>query len=117
MYPNHTIQELLGPEEAAKWTRLSTPARIPEQAYEMMGRALNEVTDMVQSMDGIDEVPRARLDEELQKLVDDAYPNKNDPSQLVLWNQYFKISKTLTVSLFQRSKKLLLRYFVKLFDF
>lgn len=48
-----------------------------------MGRALNEVIDVVQAMDGIDEVPQARLHEELRKLVDGAYPSKEDPAQLV----------------------------------
>ncbi|KAK1371173.1 hypothetical protein POM88_037265 [Heracleum sosnowskyi] len=103
--PRHTIYELLGYEEAALWTSLSTPARIPEHAYEMMGRALNEVTDMVQAMDGIEEVPRSRLDEELQKLADGAYPSKDDPTQRVLWDQYFKIATNLTASLFGRFKK------------
>ncbi|KAK1384779.1 hypothetical protein POM88_022514 [Heracleum sosnowskyi] len=108
MYPHHTVRELLGPEEAAAWTRLSTPARIPEHAYEMMGRALNEVTDMVQALDGVDEVPRSRLDEELRKLADGAYPNKDDPTQLVFWDQYMKISTNLTASLFARYKKVVI---------
>lgn len=107
MRPRHTIYELLGYEEAALWTSLSTPARIPEHAYEMMGRALNEVTDMVQAMDGIDEVPRSRLDGELQKLADGAYPSKDDPTQRVLWDQYMKIATNLTASLFERFKKVI----------
>ncbi|KAK1392924.1 hypothetical protein POM88_011980 [Heracleum sosnowskyi] len=81
MRPRHTIYELLGYEEAVLWTSLSTPIHIPEHVYEMMGRALNEVTDMVQAMDEIEEVPRCRLDEELQKLADGAYPSKDDPTQ------------------------------------
>ncbi|KAK1364622.1 hypothetical protein POM88_040183 [Heracleum sosnowskyi] len=105
MRPRHTIYELLGYEEAALWTSLSTPAHIPEHAYEMTGRALNEVTDMVQSMDGIEEVPRSHLDEELQKLVDGAYPSKDEPTQRVLWDQYLKIATNLTASLFGRFKK------------
>ncbi|KAL1818615.1 hypothetical protein ACET3Z_013484 [Daucus carota] len=44
MNPNKTVQDVLGHEEAAKWTTLSTPARIPNHAYDMMGRALNEDT-------------------------------------------------------------------------
>ncbi|KAK1368733.1 hypothetical protein POM88_034825 [Heracleum sosnowskyi] len=108
MYPHHTVRELLGPAEAAAWTSLSTPARIPEHAYEMMGRALNEVTDMVQAMDGADEVPRSRLDEELRKLADGAFPSKDDPTQLVFWDQYMKISTNLTASLFERYKKVII---------
>lgn len=52
MYPNHIIQEFLGPNKVVKWTILATLARTPEHAYEMMGMALNEVTDMEQSMMG-----------------------------------------------------------------
>ncbi|KAK1382077.1 hypothetical protein POM88_019812 [Heracleum sosnowskyi] len=108
MYPHHTVRELLGPAEAVAWTNLSTPARIPEHAYEMMGRALNDVTDMVQTMNGVDEVPRSRLDEELRKLADGAYPSKDDPTQLVFWDQYMKIATNLTASLFGRCKKVVI---------
>ncbi|KAK1395535.1 hypothetical protein POM88_005398 [Heracleum sosnowskyi] len=108
MYPHHTVRELLGPAEAVAWTNLSTPARIPEHAYEMMGRALNDVTDMVQTMNGVDEVPRSRLDEELRKLADGAYPSKDDPTQLVFWDQYMKIATNLTASLFERCKKVVI---------
>ncbi|KAK1364866.1 hypothetical protein POM88_040427 [Heracleum sosnowskyi] len=108
MYPHHTVRELLGLAEAAAWTSLSTPTRILEHAYEMMGRALNEVTDMVQAMDGVDEVPRSCLDEELRKLADGAYPSKDDPTQLVFWDQYMKISTNLTASLFERYKKVVI---------
>ncbi|KAK1400179.1 hypothetical protein POM88_010042 [Heracleum sosnowskyi] len=73
----------------------------------MIGRALNEVTDMVQAMDGVDEVPRSRPDEELRKLADGAYPSKDDP-QLVFWDQYMKISTNLTASLFARYKKVVI---------
>ncbi|KAK1401212.1 hypothetical protein POM88_000817 [Heracleum sosnowskyi] len=108
MYPHHTVRELLGPAEAVAWTGLSTPARIPEHAYEMMGRALNDVTDMVQTMDGVDEVPSSGLDEELRKLADGAYPSKDDPTQLVFWDQYMKIAKNLAASLFERCKKVVI---------
>lgn len=105
MHSQHSLQELLGPEEAAIWTNLSTPARIPDHTYEMMGRALNEVTDLVQTMDGIDEIPRSRLNEELKKLGDIAYPSKDDPVQSGLRDQYIKIAASLTTSLFGRLKK------------
>ncbi|KAK1399589.1 hypothetical protein POM88_009452 [Heracleum sosnowskyi] len=70
----------------------------------MMGRALNEVTNMVQAMNGIEEVPRSRLDEELRKMADVAYQNKDDPGQRVLWDQYVKIASSLSASLFERFK-------------
>lgn len=112
MHARHSVQELLGPDDAAAWTNLSTPARIPDHAYDMMKRALNEVTDMVQAMDGINEIPRARLDEELGKLADAAYPSKDDPVQRVLWDQYNKIATNLTASLFKRFKKVIIEVII-----
>ncbi|WOG93889.1 hypothetical protein DCAR_0313177 [Daucus carota subsp. sativus] len=108
MNPNKTVQDVLGPEEAAKWTTLSTPARIPNHAYDMMGRALNEVTDMVQAMDGMNEIPRSRLDDELKKLADGAYPSKDDPVQRLLWDQYIKVAASLACSQFERFKKVII---------
>ncbi|WOG95174.1 hypothetical protein DCAR_0414477 [Daucus carota subsp. sativus] len=108
MNPNKTIHDFLGPEEAAEWTTSSIPARIPNHAYDMMGRALNEVTDMVQAMDGINEITRSHLDEELKKLADGAYPNKDDPVQKVLWGQYIKVAASLASSQFERFKKVII---------
>ena len=108
MNPNKTVQDVLGPEEAAKWTTLSTPARIPNHAYDMMGRALNEVTDMVHTMDGMNEIPRSRLDDELKKLADGAYPSKDDPVQRLLWDQYIKVAASLACSQFERFKKVII---------
>ncbi|KAK1380966.1 hypothetical protein POM88_027710 [Heracleum sosnowskyi] len=49
------------------------------------------------------------LHAQLRKLDDGAYPSKDDPTQLVFWDQYMKISTNLTASLFERYKKVVIK--------
>ncbi|KAK1360830.1 hypothetical protein POM88_045304 [Heracleum sosnowskyi] len=112
MFPRHTLPEILGLDGAAKYTTSQSalsrsPERIPERAYSMIGKVMTEVTNMVEAIEEI-EVTRARLDEEVQKLATRAYPNGEDTTSKILWEEYIRIAAEMTHPLFERYKKVIL---------
>ncbi|KAK1382953.1 hypothetical protein POM88_020688 [Heracleum sosnowskyi] len=113
MFPRHTLPELIGMDEAAKWTTSqSTPACIPERvsesAYSIIGKVLTEVTNMVEALEEI-EVTRTRLDEEVHNLATRAYPNRDDPASKILWEEYIRLAAQMISPLFERYKKVILQ--------
>lgn len=115
MFPRHTLPELIGRDEAAKWTTSqSTSACIPERVLKSaysIGKVMTEVTNMVEALDEI-EVTRARLEKEVQKLATRAYPNKDDPASKILWEEYIRIAAQMTSPLFERYKKVIIEVII-----
>lgn len=116
MFPRHTLPELIGRDEAAKWTTSqSTSACIPERvlksAYSVIGKVMTEVTNMVEALDEI-VVTRVRLEKEVQKLATRAYPNKDDPASKILWEEYIRIVAQMTSPLFERYKKVIIEVII-----
>lgn len=119
MFPRHTVPELLGQDEAAKYkTSRSTlaciPERISESAYSIIGKVMTEVTNMVEAMEEI-EVTRSKLEENVQNLATLAYPNRDDPADpasMILWEEYIRIAAQMTSPLFERYKKVIVEVII-----
>ncbi|WOH03413.1 hypothetical protein DCAR_0622810 [Daucus carota subsp. sativus] len=74
---------LLGKDEAARLNSSqptdSSTTTISKVAYSIIGKVLAEVTTTVRSLDGMDPIPRSRLNEMLEKLATAAFPDRTDP--------------------------------------
>ncbi|KAK1382929.1 hypothetical protein POM88_020664 [Heracleum sosnowskyi] len=92
LFPRSTLSELIGADEAARLnpsqSTQSSQTSIPDNAYSIIRRVLSEVTTAVSSMEGLDQVPRAQLNEVLEKLATKAFPDRVDPIQQSSWDQY-----------------------------
>lgn len=73
-----------------------------------MLRAMSEVTLLVNSMEGMSEVPRSYLDEQLRLLATGAYPDRTDPIQVALWDQYVQLAGDMAVNLLQTYNKVII---------
>ncbi|KAL8102645.1 hypothetical protein AgCh_027242 [Apium graveolens] len=104
MFPRHTLKELVGIDEVSKYTisqssLVCIPERIPKSAYSIIRKVLTDVTNMVEAIEEI-EVTRAKLDEEVQKLVARAYPNRDNVASKILWEEYIQIASYMTSPLY-----------------
>ena len=109
LYPRHTLPELIGSSEAAKWTtsqsNQSSQPTIPDNAYSIIRRVLSEVTNMVRSMKDMIQVPRALLNEKLEDLATAAFPDRTNPLQDSSWNQYMRIASEVIGQVMQNFEK------------
>ncbi|KAL8098958.1 hypothetical protein AgCh_031604 [Apium graveolens] len=113
MFPRHTLTKLVGIDEVSKYTTSQSslvciPKRIPKSAYSIIGKVLTDVTNMVEAIEEI-EVTRAKLDEQVQKLAARAYPNRENLSSKILWEEYIQIASHMTSPLCQRYKKIIVK--------
>lgn len=117
LHSRHTLNEILGADQARALigsniqshiqnsTSQSTP---PEnQTYSIMLRAMREVTVLVNSLDGMTEVPRSYLDEQLRLLATGAYPDRTNPIQAALWDQYVQLAGDMAANLLQTYNKVI----------
>ncbi|XP_074341056.1 uncharacterized protein LOC141678611 [Apium graveolens] len=116
MFPRHTLKELVGIDEVSKYTisqssLVCIPERIPKSAYSIIRKVLTDVTNMVEAIEEI-EVTRAKLDEEVQKLVARAYPNRDNVASKILWEEYIQIASYMTSPLCERYKKIIIEVII-----
>ncbi|KAK1380433.1 hypothetical protein POM88_027177 [Heracleum sosnowskyi] len=111
LFPRSTLSELIGADEAARLnpsqSTQSSQTSIPDNAYSIIRRVLSEVTTAVSSMEGLDQVPRAQLNEVLEKLATKAFPDRADPIQQSSWDQYMRIAGEVIDQVMQNCKKVI----------
>ncbi|KAL8118636.1 hypothetical protein AgCh_016233 [Apium graveolens] len=106
-----SLSGLLGADEAARlMTSQSAQASqtsIPDNAYSLIRRVLSEVTNMVKSLDGMDRVPRAKLNELIEKSATIAFPDNTNPVQQSSWDQYMRIANEIIDQVMQNFEKVI----------
>ncbi|XP_074349436.1 uncharacterized protein LOC141689150 isoform X2 [Apium graveolens] len=80
---------------------------ISDDAYSLIRRVLSEVSVAVKSLEGIDRVARAELNEMIEKLAIAAFPDKTDPVQQASWEQYMRIGTELIDQVMQNFEKVI----------
>ncbi|KAK1355779.1 hypothetical protein POM88_049035 [Heracleum sosnowskyi] len=68
---------------------------------------MSEVTVLLNSMDGMMELPRSYLDKQLQLLATSAYPDMTYPVHATLWDQYVRMAGDMATNLLQTYKKVI----------
>ncbi|KAL8105495.1 hypothetical protein AgCh_029327 [Apium graveolens] len=117
LHSRHTLNEILGANQARALIGSNIQSHIqnntsqsapPEnQTYSIMLRAMREMTVLVNSMDGMTEVPRSYLDEQLRLLATGAYPYRTNPIQAALWDQYVQLAGDMAANLLQTYNKVI----------
>lgn len=117
LYPRQTVSGLLGKDEAARLNASqptdSSTTTISEAAYSIIGKVLAEVTTTVRSLDGMDSVPRSRLNEMLEKSASEAFPDRTDPVQESSWDQYMRIAREVIGQVMENFKKVIVEVIIK----
>ncbi|KAK1394910.1 hypothetical protein POM88_013966 [Heracleum sosnowskyi] len=73
-------------QEGCSQNETPSPGSQRKREVELLLEVMTEVTNMVEAIEEI-EVTRARLDEEVQKLATRAYPNGENPTSKILWQE------------------------------
>ncbi|KAK1391792.1 hypothetical protein POM88_010848 [Heracleum sosnowskyi] len=103
--------EVLGAYEAARLTTSqSTPSQqISDNSLDLVLRVSSEVYRMVRSLE-MTEVPRELLNEQMHRLVDEAFSNQSDQVQHALWTEYMQLATALVDDALALYEKVILEF-------
>ncbi|KAL8132466.1 uncharacterized protein LOC141712081 isoform X1 [Apium graveolens] len=109
LYPRNSISELVGADETAKlnMSQEASQTSILDDAYSLIRRVLSEVSTTVKSLEGIERVARAEVNEMIEKLATVAFPDKTDPVQQASWEQYVRIGTEIIDQVMQNFEKVI----------
>ncbi|KAL8157438.1 hypothetical protein AgCh_002221 [Apium graveolens] len=109
LYPHNSLSESVGANEAAKlnMSQQASQTSIPDDAYSLIRRVLSEVSIMVKSLEGIDGVVRAELNEMMEKLATVAFPDKTGHVQQSSRDQYMRIRSEIIDQVMRNFEKVI----------
>lgn len=123
LHPRHSVAEVLGAYEAAELTNSqatqnmrASSQQITDDTLNLIVRVSGEVHLMVHSLE-MTEVPRALINEQMHRLATQAFPNRDDPKQHELWNEYMRLATAFVVDAMALNQKTILEVIFPTFVF
>nr|XP_017234279.1 PREDICTED: uncharacterized protein LOC108208272 [Daucus carota subsp. sativus] len=112
LFPRHPVTEVLGAYEAAKFASTqpkqnSTPSQLSTDSVDLVVRVSAEVHRMVRSLE-MREVPRSFLNEQMHRLADEAFPDRDDLMQQESWSLYMRLATAFVVDALKMNDKVIL---------
>ncbi|WOH00319.1 hypothetical protein DCAR_0519678 [Daucus carota subsp. sativus] len=81
--------------------------KISTDSMDLVLRASAEVNRMVRSLE-MREVPRAFLNEQMHRLANEAFPDRDKPVEQELWTQYMQLATAFVVEALELNDKVIL---------
>ncbi|KAL1822415.1 hypothetical protein ACET3Z_009193 [Daucus carota] len=112
LFPRHPVTEVLGAYEAAKFASTqpkqnSTPSQLSTDSVDLVVKVSAEVHRMVRSLE-MREVPRSFLNEQMHRLADEAFPDRDDLMQQESWSLYMRLATAFVVDALKMNDKVIL---------